>query len=929
MHISVVAYRVVLMTTVLTVAAGCGPAAERPSTQPSTKSVLVSPREERPAAADQISSEIPLDQIWAYDMPGTRDIRELEPELVGAQTKNLPPEKKQQRSAFSVVTSVVNRLGILTNNAALTSPKPGFAVLGSDLDPLRTAYDILSGKQDRDSFPIGSEWSVVFFCLPSKYSVVIDAAQKRTTFSNKHRVEVFYRFVPNKSNVLTAHLAIIPIGKMPAGRIEVRFIQDPMIERLDFRGLGLIDDKYADDVVCKSFEVEGLNGDNAAAPKVEWPAKPHQISIGSGSDSSVRGMRVTGPSLIRYSTNDASEETRLLEEIRQDLAIPYVDPKDAKPGFITYGLGREVLDKVYDILINDEQPMRKFLSDHDLSLCFHSRPANRYCHLSSIKRGDNRIAVHYQFVVHTSREATAHFAVVPLGKLSAGKYDVEMIQDPISQEFANWNIADMPPEVARRVVCKSFQFAVVNPPPTIGSAASPVKSTPLAPPAVGKVLDDNVLMIQYGPYTPKPIISPDGKRVAYFSRGKLLVVEIDGGPPRQLAEFTDTLDAILAQPNYADVGRSAEEQSKVIGSEFFRQTILPKVHYIFAFKWTHSSDGLLYGVQEPYRMPKPGDVPPPQPALAIYLAKLDGTVERLAEIPSDLLQRGLVDFDLIANGRYLLLNGSDSSLIYDLNSKRPLDHKFIKAVASTDGNTIFGFDEDTKKLIALDDQLNVAKRFDIDLPPSPIAKELGFNLDLHCSPDDRILFCRTPIGFDHSNNWIGFRVDLSTGERRELSGAYFPEQIQFTGNGGELARCGATALEAGYDFAVGAHLTIVPNGLAPDWDVWRIRFHSFDEFPGALANGTRGVAMAASPGGNMFALAIPRSYGKPPGVVWHFISRDGHTSPLAAADNGKYISPYEVVGFADGGHVLVAHDDTKLFTIPVPDDSEFTRSPAQ
>ena len=35
------------------------------------------------------------------------------------------------------------------------------------------------------------------------------------------------------------------------------------------------------------------------------------------------------------------------------------------------------------------------------------------------------------------------------------------------------------------------------------------------------------------------------------------------------------------------------------------------------------------------------------------------------------------------------------------------------------------------------------------------------------------------------------------------------------------------------------------------------------------------------------------------------------------ADHSEYLSPYNVVGFADNGKKLVAYDSTRLFTVPV------------
>jgi hypothetical protein len=47
------------------------------------------------------------------------------------------------------------------------------------------------------------------------------------------------------------------------------------------------------------------------------------------------------------------------------------------------------------------------------------------------------------------------------------------------------------------------------------------------------------------------------------------------------------------------------------------------------------------------------------------------------------------------------------------------------------------------------------------------------------------------------------------------------------------------------------------------------------------------------------------------------INREGKKWRFPGRDNGHYISPYEVAGFADNGKKIVAYDSTRLFTLPV------------
>lgn len=47
------------------------------------------------------------------------------------------------------------------------------------------------------------------------------------------------------------------------------------------------------------------------------------------------------------------------------------------------------------------------------------------------------------------------------------------------------------------------------------------------------------------------------------------------------------------------------------------------------------------------------------------------------------------------------------------------------------------------------------------------------------------------------------------------------------------------------------------------------------------------------------------------------MDRAGHLWKLPGKDNGEYFSPYEVVGFADNGKSIIAHDNRRLFAIPI------------
>jgi hypothetical protein len=91
---------------------------------------------------------IPLDQIWAYDMPGTRDIGKLE-------------INKAPNYAYGPLFGQM-RLSLADGLARSEDAKQGFAVLGTGLDALREAHSVLAANQEsRTTLPAGREISLV------------------------------------------------------------------------------------------------------------------------------------------------------------------------------------------------------------------------------------------------------------------------------------------------------------------------------------------------------------------------------------------------------------------------------------------------------------------------------------------------------------------------------------------------------------------------------------------------------------------------------------------------------------------------------------------------------------------------------------------------------------------------------------------------
>ena len=179
--------------------------------------------------------EIRLNDIWASHMPGTRDIRELEPEFF----------KKNSIRAQS--DSLINQIGESLSN--YQQPGNGFCVTGTDLDALKGTHLVLAlGKPPKTSFDSHDEITAVFYSLPFDCYVEIDPVKRSGT-----TIEISYRLVPHDSKELTSHFALIPLGQLPPGKYDVQVHQVPMDQKYIDEGYKPVKEKWTGLKICTPF----------------------------------------------------------------------------------------------------------------------------------------------------------------------------------------------------------------------------------------------------------------------------------------------------------------------------------------------------------------------------------------------------------------------------------------------------------------------------------------------------------------------------------------------------------------------------------------------------------------------------------------------------------------------------------------------------
>jgi hypothetical protein len=170
---------------------------------------------------------IPLDQTWAYNMPGTQDVYDL-------------------NSQSPLVYEIRVATGFPPKDK---DANPGFAVPGEGLDALREAHAVfVEEKTRRDTFSANSEISAVFFALEARRYVHLHKVERQG-----NNISIYYRFIPHETEETNRYFALIPLGRLPIGNYRVKVIRSPMEQKYADIGFRPLNDDVARRVVCRSF----------------------------------------------------------------------------------------------------------------------------------------------------------------------------------------------------------------------------------------------------------------------------------------------------------------------------------------------------------------------------------------------------------------------------------------------------------------------------------------------------------------------------------------------------------------------------------------------------------------------------------------------------------------------------------------------------
>lgn len=422
-------------------------------------------------------------------------------------------------------------------------------------------------------------------------------------------------------------------------------------------------------------------------------------------------------------------------------------------------------------------------------------------------------------------------------------------------------------------------------------------------PTGAKILDPDVVWDMWNPES--AVLSPDGHQIAYISKGALWVCNVADGPPKKLAELPNTPTDYMARPEFAYARANFELIRTTLGNAVYNPTIGAEEVDVFSLRWTRSQDGVVYSLR--------GRHPTDEWTVVhrIMHASLEGSVSTISKIERGRFAepRFFDAFHLTDDHRHLIAWSNRVPLIWDVAANRPRATCFDYLVPAANSERYLGIEIDSRQLVIADRDFQIIRRFEVFLP-------MGYPSELLWSPDEQFAIWRLRHGHP-SNKWVGFRLNLATGDKRSLSGDYFGDTFGFTDHGGELVHIGIpTDKSNGVDGLHASFLSIIPDGAAPSQKVLDYR----------LPLGTRGPASYATPSyphtvvnsvGSLFAVPMPQNPKATPRYVYQLIDRTGRQWSFPAENEHRYVTPFDVIAFADRDRTMIARDDFRLYSLPV------------
>ena len=397
-------------------------------------------------------------------------------------------------------------------------------------------------------------------------------------------------------------------------------------------------------------------------------------------------------------------------------------------------------------------------------------------------------------------------------------------------------------------------------------------------------------------------VSPDGKWIAYVSKGAIWTCSVTAGPPKKLVDLPSTITDFLTRPE----NQEARDKFAFVAPHPGLQP-LPhlrgQIQQFFGLDWTLQQDGLTYTLHRNTEDPRVR-------AYEVKFVSREGKVTNVASIERDwpLTPDSFTSFHVTADKKHVVASSFGVPLIWNATTNKPQATCFDYLRPSSTSDRFLGVEIDTRELVLVDNKFQVLKRFSVTFNQRR-------RCDLFWSPNEKLAVCRSFL--EHpSDEWEGFRIDLVSDEVRKLEVGLQSDRFVFPAKGDEIIRIGRSITPRG-GYADGSNGTfielILTGNEAPRTLVQFVRaplatdnYRNHRWYPPVVANSE----------GTLFAIALPRPDDKKRGYHFHLVDRNENQWPLQPVNESIYYTPYLPIAFANNDQTLVARSADQLFSIP-------------
>jgi hypothetical protein len=175
--------------------------------------------------------------------------------------------------------------------------------------------------------------------------------------------------------------------------------------------------------------------------------------------SEVWAHGMPGTRRIAELMSDPRSEDSLMGQIGKEHSFAR-GKKPAGPALAVEGRGLEALKNAHAVITGRSPRSDSLSKDHEVSIAFFTLTSSRYVHLTKVTRSRQTIQVRFEFIPHETKDLTQHFALIPMGKLPKGKFQVEVIAEPLAQRFIEKRWKEFDDERKARIISSSFEFEV-------------------------------------------------------------------------------------------------------------------------------------------------------------------------------------------------------------------------------------------------------------------------------------------------------------------------------------------------------------------------------------------------------------------------------------------------------------------------------------